>query len=128
MNLVPYMRALQKLDTTFTVTYRLEAVEKKGNGLVAIVGSDYGGVRKERQVDQVVINHGTVPLDELYFELKPQSSNLGVLDHAAFIEGRPQASLGNPAGAFQLFRIGDAVASRNTHAAIYDGLRLAKDL
>ncbi|MGB3897982.1 MAG: NADH:flavin oxidoreductase [Mesorhizobium sp.] len=128
MNLVPYMRALQKLDTTFTVTYRLEAVEKKGNGLVAIVGSDYGGVRKERQVDQVVINHGTVPLDELYFELKPLSSNLGVLDHAAFIEGRPQASLGNPAGAFQLFRIGDAVASRNTHAAIYDGLRLAKDL
>jgi len=28
MNLVPYMRTLQKLDTTFTVTYRLEAVEK----------------------------------------------------------------------------------------------------
>jgi hypothetical protein len=26
-----------------------------------------------------------------------------------------------------LFRIGDAVASRNIHAAIYDALRLAKD-
>jgi NADPH-dependent 2,4-dienoyl-CoA reductase/sulfur reductase-like enzyme len=128
MNLVPYMRSLQKLDATFTVTFRLEAVEKKGNGLVAIVGSDYGGVRKERHVDQVVINHGTVPLDDLYFELKPQSSNLGVLDHDAFIEGRPQASTGNPGGAFQLFRIGDAVASRNTHAAIYDALRLVKDL
>jgi 2,4-dienoyl-CoA reductase-like NADH-dependent reductase (Old Yellow Enzyme family)/thioredoxin reductase len=128
MNLVPYMRALQKLDTTFTVTFRLEAVEKRGNGLVAVVGSDYGGVRKERHVDQVVINHGTVPLDDLYFELKPQSSNLGVLDHAAFIEGRPQASVGNPEGTFQLFRIGDAVSSRNTHAAIYDALRLVKDL
>ena len=128
MNLVPYMRSLQKLDAAFTVTFRLEAVEKKGNGLVAIVGSDYGGVRKERHVDQVVINHGTVPLDDLYFELKPQSSNLGVLDHDAFIEGRPQASAGNPQGAFQLFRIGDAVASRNTHAAIYDALRLVKDL
>jgi NADPH-dependent 2,4-dienoyl-CoA reductase/sulfur reductase-like enzyme len=128
MNLVPYMRSLQKLDATFTVTFRLEAVEKKGNGLVAIVGSDYGGVRKERHVDQVVINHGTIPLDDLYFELKPQSSNLGVLDHDAFIEGRPQASAGNPQGAFQLFRIGDAVASRNTHAAIYDALRLVKDL
>lgn len=128
MNLVPYMRALQKLDTVFTVTYRLEAVEKRGNGLLAIVGSDYGGVRKELQVDQVVINHGTVPLDELYFELRPQSSNLGELDHAAFIEGRPQAGSNNPDGSFQLFRIGDAVASRNTHAAIYDALRLAKDL
>lgn len=128
MNLVPYMRALQKLDTVFTVTYRLEAVKREGNGLVAIVGSDYGGVTKERHVDQVVINHGTIPLDDLYFELKPQSSNLGVLDHDDFIDGKPQASAGNPQGAFQLFRIGDAIASRNTHAAIYDALRLVKDL
>ncbi|HEY4192688.1 MAG TPA: FAD-dependent oxidoreductase, partial [Mesorhizobium sp.] len=128
MNLVPYMRSLQKLDATFTVTFRLEAVERQGNGLVAIVGSDYGGVRKERRVDQVVVNHGTVPLDELYFELKPQSRNLGVLDHGDFIDGRPQTSAGNPQGTFQLFRIGDAVASRNTHAAIYDALRLVKDL
>ena len=30
----------------------------------------------------------------------------------------------NPDGRFQLFRIGDAVASRNIHAAIYDALRL----
>jgi NADPH-dependent 2,4-dienoyl-CoA reductase/sulfur reductase-like enzyme len=110
------------------VTYRLEAVKREGNGLIAIVGSDYGGVARERHVDQVVINHGTIPLDDLYFELKPQSSNLGVLDHGDFIEGRPQSSAGNPQGTFQLFRIGDAVASRNTHASIYDALRLVKDL
>src|SRR5690606_25406039 len=35
MNLVPYMRNLQKLDVTFTVTYRLEAVERQGNQLLA---------------------------------------------------------------------------------------------
>jgi hypothetical protein len=34
----------------------------------------------------------------------------------------------NGDGKFQLFRIGDAVAARNTHAAIYDGLRIAKDI
>ncbi len=33
----------------------------------------------------------------------------------------------NPDGRFQLFRVGDAVASRNIHAAIYDSLRLCKD-
>ena len=49
MNLVPYMRSLQKKDVTFTVTYRLDAVEKSGNGLVALVGSDYGGVAAERR-------------------------------------------------------------------------------
>ena len=75
-----------------------------------------------------MINHGTIPLDDLYFELKPQSSNLGAVDHDALIAGTPQAIAANPDGKFQLFRIGDAVAARNTHAAIYDALRLVKDL
>jgi 2,4-dienoyl-CoA reductase-like NADH-dependent reductase (Old Yellow Enzyme family)/thioredoxin reductase len=128
MNLVPYMRSLQKLDTTFTVTWRLEAVERRGNRLAARVGSDYGGVAREREVDQVVVNHGTIPLDELYFALKPLSRNHGELSHEALLAGRPQAVVRNPEGTFQLFRIGDAVAARNTHAAIYDALRLLKDV
>ncbi|THK38998.1 N-methylproline demethylase [Ensifer sp. MPMI2T] len=128
MNLVPYMRSLQKLDVTFTVTYRLEAVEKSGNQLVAHVGSDYGGVAKQRTFDQIIINHGTIPLDELYFELKPASSNLGEMSHDQLIAGEPQSVVRNPQGKFRLFRIGDAVAARNTHAAIYDALRLLKDI
>ncbi len=124
MNLVPYMRSLQKLDTTFTVTFRLAAVEKRGNVLVAHVASDYGGVAKEREVDQVVVNHGTVPLDDLYFQLKPMSRNHGAVSHAELIAGTPQSVVRNPEGAFALFRIGDAVSARNTHAAIYDALRL----
>jgi 2,4-dienoyl-CoA reductase-like NADH-dependent reductase (Old Yellow Enzyme family)/thioredoxin reductase len=128
MNLVPYMRSLQKLDVTFTVTFRLEAVERVGNQLLATIGSDYGGVSKQRRVDQVVVNLGTLPLEDLYFELKPQSRNAGAVDYDALIDGRPQERVANPAGTFQLFRIGDAVAARNTHAAIYDALRLMKDL
>jgi hypothetical protein len=128
MNLVPYMRSLQRLDVTFTVTFSLEAVERKGNDLVAHIGSDYGGVAKERRVDQVVINHGTIPLDDLYFELKPLSKNLGEISHEQLIAGEPQSVVRNAGGSFQLFRIGDAVAARNTHAAIYDALRLAKDI
>jgi len=128
MNLTPYMRSLQKLDVTFTVTYRLAAVEKSGNELVAHVGSDYGGVAKRRTFDQVVINHGTIPLDELYFELKPNSTNHGEMSHDQLIAGVPQSVVRNPEGEFQLFRIGDAVAARNTHAAIYDALRLLKDI
>ncbi len=128
MNLVPYMRSLQKLDTTFTVTFRLEAVEKSGNELTATIGSDYGGVEKKQTYDQIVVNHGTIPLDELYFELKPRSSNLGAVNYDDLINGKPQVENRNPEGRYQLFRIGDAVAARNTHAAIYDALRLAKDL
>ena len=124
MNLVPYMRALQKLDVTFTVTFRLEEVTRQDDALVAIVGSDYGGVRKERYIDQVVINHGTLPNDEIYFALKPRSSNRGAVDYSCLINGIAQ-----PQGKeFQLFRIGDAVSGRNTHAAVLDALRLVKDL
>jgi 2,4-dienoyl-CoA reductase-like NADH-dependent reductase (Old Yellow Enzyme family)/thioredoxin reductase len=131
MNLVPYMRSLQKLDVTFTVTYRLESVQRhpsQTGKLLAVVGSDYGGVRKERVVDQVVVNHGTLPLDDLYFELKADSSNQGEVNYSDLIGGQAQAVASNPSGSYQLFRIGDAVAARNTHAAIYDALRLVKDL
>ncbi|RBP94869.1 hypothetical protein DFO80_103115 [Rhodobacter sp. 140A] len=126
MNLVPYVRALQAADARFTVTWRLSAVRREGNRLRAVLGSDYGPAQLERLVDQVVVNHGTLPLDELYFALKPLSRNLGEVDTAALLEGRPQALRRNPAGAFELFRIGDAVAARNTHAAILDALRLLR--
>ncbi|MCZ4290874.1 NADH:flavin oxidoreductase [Hoeflea alexandrii] len=130
MNLVPYMRSLQDKDVTFTVTYRLTSVERDGNRLKAIIGSDYMPLAKTRHFDQVVINHGTLPLDELYFELRPQSSNLGQVDYDAFIAGRSQTLNGGPTDGqgFQLFRIGDAIAARNTHAAIYDALRLMKEI
>ena len=126
MNLVPYMRSLQKLDVTFTVTFRLLSVQREGGELLARIGSDYGGVSKERRIDQVVVNHGTRPLDELYFELKPQSANQGAVDYNALLAGQAQSTPGTDG--FQLFRIGDAVSARNTHAAIFDALRLVKDL
>ena len=65
---------------------------------------------------------------DLYFQLKPLSRNLGAVDYDALIAGRAQKTESNLNGKFQLFRIGDAVSARNTHAAIYDALRLAKDL
>ncbi len=128
MNLVPYLRNLQFGKTRFTVTYRLGAVRRAGNQLTAVVGSDYLRDRSEtRDFDQVVVNHGTAPNADLYFELKPQSENLGAVDYTALIEGRPQPEGRGPKG-FRLYRIGDAVESRNTHAAIYDALRLVKEI
>lgn len=122
MNLVPYMRAMQDKDVTFTVTYRLLSVEKAGNQLKATVGSDYMKLDRTSVVDQVVVNAGTQPLADIYFELKPQSGNRGAVDYDALIDGRPQPEVEG----FQLYRIGDAVEARNTHAAIYDALRLVR--
>ena len=128
MNLVPYMRSLQDKDVTFTVTRRLLGVARTGNKLTATIGTDYSDFTKEQDYDQIVVNYGTMPLDDLYLDLRAHSRNDGAVDHDALIEGRPQDITRNENGQFQLFRIGDAVSARNTHAAIYDALRLVKDL
>jgi 2,4-dienoyl-CoA reductase-like NADH-dependent reductase (Old Yellow Enzyme family)/thioredoxin reductase len=128
MNLVPYMRTLQDKDVIFTVTRRLIGVTRSGNTLTATIGTDYSDHTYNVEVDQVVMNYGTLPLDNLYFDLKPLSSNTGEVDYQALIAGIPQTTMRDENGLFQLFRIGDAVSARNTHAAIYDALRLVKDI
>ena len=62
--------------------------------------------------------------DGWYHELVADSVNLGEVDQDALLAMRPQQVHTNPDGRYQLFRIGDAVTSRNIHAAIYDALRL----
>ena len=127
-NYPAYLRAFGEHGVTITLNRRLRRIRREGNRLAAVLFDEYTGTFEERLVDQVVVEHGTLPADELYFELKPASSNLGEIDLDALLAGRPQRKLTNPGGRFQLFRVGDAVASRNIHAAIYDSLRLCKDL
>ncbi len=127
LNHAKYAQAFNKLGVRVTINARLKSVRREGNGLVAVVGSDYGARTEERHVDQVVVEHATLPVDELYQELRPLSCNLGEVDYGDLLAGKPQSVVRNAAGTVRLLRIGDAVASRNIHAAIYDGLRYAKD-
>jgi len=124
LNHVPYARCFQRHGVTITINTRLFSVRREGNKLAAVLGSDYTDETRERLVDQVVVEHGTQPLDEVYFALKPESRNLGEIDYRALIAVREQAVVRNTDGRYRLFRIGDAVSSRNIHAAVYDALRL----
>jgi N-methyl-L-proline demethylase len=128
LNHVAYARCFDEHGTRLTINKRVLAAERSGNRLKVTLGSDYSERRETREVDQLVVEHGTLPLDDIYFDLKPASANLGAVDYDALLAGRPQEKLDNPAGSFRLYRIGDAVASRNIHAAIYDALRLCKDV
>jgi hypothetical protein len=128
MNHVPYAQAFNETDTRITLNQRVLAVRPEQGRLCVEVGSDHSKHVAVRQVDWVVADHGTAASADLYFELKPRSRNLGAVDYGALLGGRPQSRTANPDGAFQLFRIGDAVAGRNIHAAVYDALRLLKDL
>jgi len=127
-NYPAYFRTLSERNVAISLNLRLERVARSGNRLNATLFNEYDKSRRERLVDQVVVEHGTLPLDELYFALKSTSRNLGEIDHSALIANRPQDLVRNPDGGYALYRIGDAVASRNIHAAVYDALRLAKDL
>jgi hypothetical protein len=74
---------------------------------------------------QVVIERGTVPVDEVFDALRAGSANDGVTDIDTLLarQAQPTAQEG-----FALHRIGDAVSSRNVHGAIYDALRLCSAL
>ncbi|TPL72137.1 NADH:flavin oxidoreductase [Mesorhizobium sp. B2-3-15] len=124
MNHVPYVRAFQEKGVTVTINTRLRSVRREGNQLIAELASDFAdGWRGERRVDQVVVEHGTAPLDDLYLSLKPLSKNGGAVDYERLVNGGAIFPKRNADGGFVLLRIGDAVASRNIHAAIYDGIR-----
>lgn len=127
-NYPPYFKALSAHGAVITLNLRLERVARAGNKLAAVLVNEYDKSRHQRLVDQVVVEHGSLPLDELYFSLKPRSQNLGEVDYDALVANSPQRRMRNRDGDYRLYRIGDAVSSRNIHAAIYDALRLAKDL
>jgi 2,4-dienoyl-CoA reductase-like NADH-dependent reductase (Old Yellow Enzyme family) len=128
MNHASYLRAFQRWDVRVTVNTRLLAVRRQGNKLLAELGSEFGDRRWQRVVDQVVVEHGTTPADDLYFALRDLSVNAGEVHYPSLMAGTPQTVLRNPGGLFRLFRIGDAVASRNVHAAVYDALRFTHTL
>ena len=126
-NFPVYLESFYSKGVRITPDHRLRSVEPDGNRLRAILRNEYNDAEETRTVDQVVVEHGTLPVAELFHELAPMARNEGELDIEALIAGRAQAIASNEEGAFMLFRVGDAVASRNIHAAIYDSLRLCKE-
>ena len=128
VNFAAHMGEIYRLGVTLTVDRRLAALRASGNKLVAVLENTYRDIVEERVVDQVAGDYGTVPNEDLYLALKPQSRNLGEMDLNALADYRPQSIDSNRLGRFFLYRIGDAWASRNVHAAMFDAMRVCKDL
>jgi 2,4-dienoyl-CoA reductase-like NADH-dependent reductase (Old Yellow Enzyme family) len=116
-----WKRRLYELDVPMSFDHRLVRIAKSGNRLTATFTNEATGEAVERTADQIVVEHGTVPADVLYHELRGQASNNGVTDLDALLRNKPQPA---PKPGFELHRIGDAVASRNIAAATLDALRL----
>lgn len=127
MNGPAYMEVFSEFDVQIKLGERLISTARGDGGRTsATLRNEYSGKVTEHLIDAVVVERGVIPNEDLYFELKERSSNGGEIDYQTFIEGASQDALSerNPQGEFQLFRIGDAVTSRNIHASILDALRL----
>jgi len=125
-NFATHMRTLARLSVILSPNLVLEEIRRDGDVLAPVLRNSFSLEREERRVSQVVYEAGTVPNDELYWKLKPLSQNKGQTDYQDLLAGRSQVKEGG--NGLYLFRIGDAVSSRNVHAALFDALRVCKDL
>ena len=128
LNHVEYTRKFIEHEVIITINKRIKKIEKEGNRLSAVIGSDYSNKIEKKKTSQIVIEHGTIPNSDLYFELKYESKNLGAIDYKSLIKGKLNEKVTNKEGNFFLYRVGDAISSRNIHASIYDSLRICKNL
>ncbi|WP_245480504.1 NADH:flavin oxidoreductase [Neorhizobium sp. NCHU2750] len=122
------MRGLYKIGADLRPDKRLGSVERRGNHLVATLINEYTLEVEEVECDRVVVERGTLPVDDLYHALAPNSLNQGIIDLDAFVAGEAQPLIDHDENGWLLYRIGDAVSSRDIHAAILDATRLCQTL
>ncbi len=120
---VIWKKRLYELGIGSIPDQRLVAITRADNRLAARFANDVTGASGTFLADQVVVEGGTLPVDDLFTELRAGSGNDGVTDIDALVEDRPQPVARD---GFELHRIGDAVASRNIAAAILDAFRLTR--
>ncbi len=118
------LRDLAANGVGFTCLHEPHALSREGNMVRAKMRHVLTGNITERLVNHVVMEHGLTPMDTLYHDLKAGSRNHGQVDHDALIHGTFPFEDVQKTGSFYLARIGDAVASRNMHAAILDAARI----
>lgn len=123
-----YYAGFADLGIHTTLNTRLCSVVRNGDKLSAAIKNDYGGGAETRVVDTVVVEHGVIPLEDVYYQLQPSSINNGEIDLDALTRGELVDINRNPNGGYRLYRVGDAVASRNLHAALFDSLRICSRL
>jgi 2,4-dienoyl-CoA reductase-like NADH-dependent reductase (Old Yellow Enzyme family)/thioredoxin reductase len=116
-----YLRMLYRNGVILTPDHRLMNVESNGSVMRALILNVHTRAETFRTVDSVIVENGVLPNDGLYLGLREMSSNGGRIDIAAFTTGKAQPTSKDR---YELYRIGDAVASRGIAAAIYEARRL----
>lgn len=126
-----HLRNLYAAGVTIRPDRRLFRISAHGNAIEALFVNEYSNDRESEVYDQIVVEVGTVPEDNLYDAIAPRSVNEGQTDIEALLGAGPQPVLAERDGdgeSFALFRIGDCVSARGVHAAILDANRLCRNV
>ena len=126
---VSFRKLASELGIRVVGDLRLIKAARHGNGIRARFRHELTGAETEMTAAQLIVERGTVPMEETYQALRALSANNGVTDPALMTGARVREGEGAvPAGSFVLHRIGDAVASRDIYSAIYEAYRLCSQL
>ena len=120
---VIWRRELARRDLVPIAEFELVELKRAAGGIEAVFRSELTGNLRSLQAEQVIVERGTLPFDEVFDQLRDASINRGAMDLDALLAGKPQPAI-EQGGGYALFRIGDAASSRNLAAAMYDALRL----
>lgn len=118
------MRDFYKAGVTHIPDSRLVGIARRENRLVATLENVFSNARSEHEADRIVVENGTIPMDETYHDLTERSDNKGAFDLDAMARNHP--IIASQSQTYQLFRIGDAVSSRDIHAAILEAARIGR--
>jgi N-methyl-L-proline demethylase len=121
-----YLQRLGSAGVLLSPNTDLLEVRRDGACVRATLADVFTDEQRVRDYDRVVVEHGTLPDDALFESLRPSSANGGEPDWAQLAVGGPQPEPDRPG--YMLYRIGDALAHRNVHAALYDARRLCMAL
>lgn len=119
-----FRKKFAELGIGRTADVRLVRVERAENRLLAIFRNELTGQISTRTAAQIILDNGTLPVDEVFHALRDQSVNRGETDIDLLLGPDGAGSPGAMIRGFEIHRIGDAVSSRDIYSAIQDAFRL----
>jgi thioredoxin reductase len=126
LEISPFMKRFYERGVTLQTDHELIAAEASDNKIAVTFRNMHTGTTSHASFDHVVVEAGTLPNDELFYEMNEGAANKGVIDLDAMRDGRPQPVIRTEDGdsGYQLYRIGDVAGSRDIHCALLDALRI----
>ena len=126
LEISPFMKRFYERGVAMQTDHELVGAETRDNKITATFRNMHTGAMSHSRLRPCGRRGGTLPNDELFYELDEAAANQGIIDLDAMRDGRPQPAMEQDG--YHLYRIGDVAGSRDIHCAILDALRLCAEI